>query len=98
MKLLPVLFSTIVAMMAILASGCISPAPGNQTMTPTVLETTISETVTSPATSLTTALSRFTNEVNATLQVMDHAVEKGARDLGRIGITGPEANTTLTIS
>jgi polar amino acid transport system substrate-binding protein len=90
MKILPALLCIMVTMIAILAPGCIGPAPGNQTVTPTV-----SETVTPPSTSLTTALSRFTNDVNASLQAMDHAVEKEAMVLGLIGITGPEANTTL---
>jgi HK/GC/Chemotaxis protein-like, sensor domain len=46
-------------------------------------------------TDLTVALDRFTTGVNTTLQGMDQALASAAADLGRTGISGPEANATL---
>jgi hypothetical protein len=76
-----------------LVLACVSPPPVLPTPTPT-----LSPTPTVPSdTTLTAALTRFTTEVNASLQELDSALAKAAQDLGRTGITGAEANETLAL-
>ncbi len=77
---------------AMLVAGCAVPS-GNQSVTPTVPETTTIP----PHTALTAGLARFISDVNETLHVMDQAVEMAATDMGSIGIAGPAVNDTLAI-
>ena len=72
----------------VLASGCTSPD-----ITPTEPDSTCGITI--PAKNTSIALARFTSGVSATLQEMDTILATAAGDMGRTGITGPEANATL---
>jgi hypothetical protein len=74
----------------VLTLGCTSTPPVSN-RTPSV---TITVTI-QPAMNLSTALARFTADVNATLQVMDRALVLAATELGDTGITGSAANETL---
>jgi hypothetical protein len=79
---------------AIFAAGCTSPSipPENQSrVTPTGQPTGIIQS----AADLSDALILFTSDVNATLEEMDRALASAAKELGSIGISGPEANATL---
>jgi hypothetical protein len=79
---------------AIFAAGCISPSipSENQSgVTPTGQPTGTIKSAADP----TDALLQFTSAVNATLQEMDRALASAATELGRTGISGPEANATL---
>ncbi|MDT8357610.1 MAG: cache domain-containing protein [Methanomicrobiaceae archaeon] len=79
----------LIVLALLLAAGCTGPGPAP---TPGVTPT---GQIDQPAADPSTALARFTNEVNTPLLEIDRALASAATELGTTGISGPEANETL---